>query len=61
MERQDIAFHYGDRVTVTGSPGNLGWRDVIIASQIKTGDKTLDLRDEEGKPRWNADDLERGR
>lgn len=61
VERQDIAFHYGDRVTVTGSPGSLGWRDVIIASQIKTGDKTLDLRDEQGKPRWNADDLERGR
>lgn len=61
VERQDIAFHYGDRVTVTGSPGNLDWRDVIIASQIKLGDKTLNLRNEEGKPRWDADDLEKGR
>jgi len=61
VDREKIAFHYGDEVTVTGSPGKLDWRDVIIASQIKVGDKTLTLRDKEGKPQWNADDLEKGR
>lgn len=58
VDRQNVAFHYGDKVTVTGSPGKSGWRDVILASQIKVGDKTLDLRTPEGKPRWNADDFQ---
>lgn len=57
VESKEIDLHYGDKVTVTGSPGKLGWRDVIVASQIKAGDKTLDLRTKEGKPRWDADDF----
>lgn len=61
VERQNIGFHYGDEVTITGSTGKMGWRDVIVASQIKKGDKTLDLRTEEGKPRSNADSLEGSR
>lgn len=56
--RQDVRFHYGDKVTVTGTPAKWGWRDVIVASQIKAGDKTLDLRTEDGKPRWNVNELE---
>jgi sporulation protein YlmC with PRC-barrel domain len=54
---QKIDFHYGDEVTITGTPGKMGWRDVFVASQIKTGDKTLDLRTKEGKPRWNVDEF----
>jgi sporulation protein YlmC with PRC-barrel domain len=61
VENQKIAFHYGDEVTVMGSPGKLGWRDVIMASQIKKGEDTLDLRTEEGKPRWNVDDFKEAR
>jgi sporulation protein YlmC with PRC-barrel domain len=61
VEQQKIGLHYGDEVTVMGSPAKVGWRDVIVASQIKKGDETLDLRTEEGKPRWNADDLEDSR
>jgi len=61
VESQEIDLHYGDKVTVTGSPGKLGWRDVIVASQIKAGDKTLDLRTKEGKPRWDTDDLQNNR
>ncbi len=61
VEDQKIDFHYGDKVTVTGSPAKVGWRDVIVAAQIKTGDKTLDLRTEEGKPRWDAGDHEGSR
>jgi sporulation protein YlmC with PRC-barrel domain len=58
VESQNIDFHHGDEITVTGAPGKLGWRDVIVASQIKAGDKTLDLRTREGKPRWDREDLE---
>jgi sporulation protein YlmC with PRC-barrel domain len=57
LDRQNIGFHYGDEVTVVGSEAKWGWRDVIVASQIKVGDKTLDLRTREGKPRWSIDEL----
>jgi hypothetical protein len=57
LERQNIRFHHGDQVTVTGSPAKAGRRNVIVASQIKMGDKILALRTREGKPLWNLDEL----
>jgi hypothetical protein len=61
VESQEIRFHYGDEVTIAGSPAESGWRNVFAASQIKKGDKTLDLRTKEGKPAWNLDELEGSR
>ena len=58
MDRQDIMFHYGDKVTVTGSQADIEGRNVIIASKIQSGDKTIELRDAQGKPKWNADELQ---
>jgi len=57
LEHQNIRFHHGDQVMVTGSPAKAGRRHVIVASQIKIGDKTLALRTGEGKPLWNLDEL----
>jgi sporulation protein YlmC with PRC-barrel domain len=56
LERNNIVFHYGDEVTVMGAPAKVGWRNVILASQIKKGDQTLDLRSKEGKPLWNVEE-----
>ena len=50
LESRNTWFHHGDEVTVTGSPAKVGWRDVILAAQIKKGDQTLDLRSKEGRP-----------
>ncbi|MEN6333183.1 MAG: PRC-barrel domain-containing protein [Phycisphaerales bacterium] len=61
VDRQNIDLHYGDEVTVMGSPAKMGWRDFIVASQIKKGNDTLDLRTKEGKPRWNADEFKDSR
>lgn len=61
VERQNISLHYGDEVTIMGSPAKVGWRDVIVASQIKKGEDTLELRTKEGKPRWNADEFKGSR
>jgi len=61
LERNNIWFHHGDEVTVMGSPAKVGWRDVILAAQIKKGDQTLDLRSKEGKPRWNVEDFRSAR
>lgn len=57
LEHQDMHFHYGDEVTVTGSEAMWDGHGVILAAQIKMGDKTIDLRTREGKPRWNIDEL----
>jgi sporulation protein YlmC with PRC-barrel domain len=56
LESRNTWFHHGDEVTVTGSPAKVGWRDVILAAQIKKGDQTLDLRSKEGRPLWNMEE-----
>ena len=56
LERQNIHFRRGDQVTVTGSPAQVGRRNVLVASQITVGDKTVTLRTREGKPLWNPDE-----
>lgn len=61
IEHQNISFHRGDQVTVTGSPVRAGWRHVIVASQITMGDKTVTLRTKEGKPLWNPDEIRTSR
>ncbi len=58
LESRNMWFHHGDEVTVTGSSAKIGWRDVILASQIKKGDQTLDLRSKEGKPLWSMEEPE---
>ena len=55
VDRQNISFHPGDAVTITGSLTKAGRREVLVASQIQTADKTLSLRDQSGKPLWNPE------
>lgn len=57
LDRQNITFQSGDQVTVIGSPAKVAGGDVMVASQIKTADKTLNLRTKEGKPLWNLDEF----
>ncbi len=56
-EQRDVRFHYGDKVEVTGVKADTWRGDVIIAGKITNGDKTIRLRDDQGKPRWNTDQL----
>jgi sporulation protein YlmC with PRC-barrel domain len=58
VEHQNIMFHPGDKVTITGAPARWNGRDIVMASQIRRGDKTLMLRDDQGKPQWNVNDLQ---
>jgi sporulation protein YlmC with PRC-barrel domain len=58
VDRQNISFHPGDAVTITGSvakAAKVGRHEVLVASQIQTADKTLNLRGKDGKPLWNLD------
>ncbi|HOZ06104.1 MAG TPA: S4 domain-containing protein, partial [Arenimonas sp.] len=50
------SVHSGDRIEYTGSKAQVNGRDVIIASQIEFEGKTLELRDQSGKPKWNVDE-----
>jgi len=57
IERQDVTFHYGDRVTLTAAPVESGWRTIYIVSKIQKGDETIKLRDKDGQPKWDANKL----
>lgn len=53
--QQQVRFRKGDQVAVTGSQTSIDEKNVIIASQIKTGDQTFELRDSNGNPAWKVD------
>ena len=55
VDRQNISFHPGDAVTITGSLTKTGRHEVLLASQIQTADRTLSLRDQSGKPLWSPE------
>ncbi|MGB8493234.1 MAG: hypothetical protein WCE53_02425 [Candidatus Acidiferrum sp.] len=53
VKEKNFAFAKGDQIEVTGSKVKYNNTDVIIAREIKKGDKTLTLRDEKGIPEWS--------
>ena len=57
LEHQGIRLQRGDQVTVTGSRVKAGRHNILVASQLKLGDKTIALRTREAKPLWNLEDL----
>ena len=56
LEREGVHFQRGEQVTVTGSRV-AGRQNVLVASQLKIGDKTVALRSTEGEPLWNLKEL----
>ena len=52
-EQKDFFVMPGDQITITGSETKIRSRSVILASELKKGDKTLELRDKSGKPLWS--------
>ncbi len=52
-EQKDFFVMPGDQITITGSETKMRSRSVILASELKKGDKTLQLRDKSGKPLWS--------
>jgi hypothetical protein len=51
VKDKGFAFAKGDEIEVTGSKVKYG--DALIAREIKKGDKTLTLRNEQGIPEWS--------
>jgi hypothetical protein len=52
LDEQKISFKAGDAVVVTGSRVQFNGTDVILAAQVKDGDKAITLRDDSGRPVW---------
>ncbi|HJS57339.1 MAG TPA: DNA-binding protein [Vicinamibacteria bacterium] len=52
LEREGVSIAKGDSVEVTGSLVDSDGTDVLIAAQLKKGEKTVRLRDEQGFPAW---------
>jgi len=55
VDSQNIRFHRGDPVTITGSVAQTGRHETIVASQIQVANRTLALRAPDGRPLWNMD------
>ena len=49
---QTFTVAKNDQVEVTGSKVKQGHAEVILAREVKKGDKTIKLRDSQGAPAW---------
>jgi sporulation protein YlmC with PRC-barrel domain len=49
-----IQLSHGDTVLISGSRATISGRQGIIAQEIRSGDQTLRLFDEQGRPLWRA-------
>jgi sporulation protein YlmC with PRC-barrel domain len=52
--RQDLRFLKGDQVTIKGVNATVGSDQVVLASEIRSSSGTLRLRDDQGRPVWDA-------
>ena len=54
LEQQQLAPKVGDTMSVTGSKLTTGKGDVLLAAEVKSGNKTVTLRDAQGVPVWRG-------
>ncbi|NLF32864.1 MAG: PRC-barrel domain containing protein [Planctomycetes bacterium] len=54
VQQQGMRFSEGDRIVLAGAPAQFEGREVIMASTVQMDDKTLQLRDMQGRPRWTG-------
>lgn len=51
-QQKNFSIRSGDRIQVTGSEAEIRQRSVIMATKIESADGTLELRSEQGEPKW---------
>ena len=54
MERQEFPLYKGEYIEVAGSRTTFDGEEVIIATEVRTKDKVLKLREQNGVPLWSA-------
>jgi hypothetical protein len=52
LERSGVRFRNAERMEVRGSRVLRSGEPVIIASEVRQGETTVRLRDENGRPLW---------
>ncbi len=52
-EQKGFFIMPGDQISITGSEAKIRSRTIILASELKKGTQTLELRDQSGKPLWS--------
>ena len=52
LERQDTKVDQGDKVEIKGSRITYNGKPAIIAAEVKKGEASLKLRDDNGYPAW---------
>lgn len=57
--QRDFDLDRGDQVTIVGSQATVDNRQVILAKEVRSEDKTLQLRDEQGRPQWQDEQRQR--
>ena len=53
LDGKQVVFRPGERVEIVGARQDYGSGETIVAREIYTADKTIVLRDTEGRPLWN--------
>ena len=53
LKEKRFSFAKGDQIEVTGAKTEFGGSEAIIAREVKKGEKTLVLRNEQGIPQWS--------
>jgi sporulation protein YlmC with PRC-barrel domain len=56
-KQKDFSFKTGSNISVTGSKTKVNGKSVLMASEINYDGKKLELRDSQGKPQWNMEQL----
>ncbi len=54
IQQQKTKIERNDTIQVTGSRVTVQGKEVILAAEVKKGDQTLKLRDEQGIPVWGG-------
>ncbi|MBM4283769.1 MAG: DNA-binding protein [Deltaproteobacteria bacterium] len=54
VDRSGVKLTVGDQVEVKGSRVMMEGKPLIIAMHVKKGEQTLELRDDQGVPRWRG-------
>ena len=54
IDKQKTQIAVGDSITATGSRVEVGGKSAVVAAEVRKGDKTLKLRDQNGYPVWGG-------
>jgi len=52
LDKQDMKIAEGDVIEISGARATRGNKDFFLAAEVKKGDATLKLRNENGVPLW---------